>query len=369
MKIAFYLLVKGDQLWVRLLRAKYRWWNAHVSPTVQSRCTPLWRGVCRVWSDVAANISWNIGDGKGVRFWFDSWLGSIGPIVNSLLNGRQLVYVEASVSDMMDSDGQWRWHRFKSLLPYAILLRIATVKISSNAPMQDFPRWNLTSHGQFRVHSTYSVRMGVQFGPTEPLWKAIPDFKGIPRIRTFIWLACLGKVLTNEVRCRRHMTLDSRCHTCGFEVETIDHILRRCPVAYSLWCSLVCPEHLGQFFQLSFKEWIFSNLTNFGFYVKDGTEWELLFGSLIWLLWNHRNEHIFEPKKMHWEPILSHGKRLQQECRSLTILARQSSVVPALARDSIRWEKPPEGWCKLNTDGAVMGELGMTSCGGVIRSD
>ncbi|KAL4271441.1 hypothetical protein GQ457_13G029380 [Hibiscus cannabinus] len=109
--------------------------------------------------------------------------------------------------------------------------------------MQDFPRWNLTSHGQFRVHSAYSVRMGVQFGPTEPLWKAIADFKGIPRIRTFIWLACLGKLLTNEVRCRRRITLDSRCHTCGFEVETIDHILRRCPVAYSLWCSLVCPEH------------------------------------------------------------------------------------------------------------------------------
>ncbi|KAL4311097.1 hypothetical protein GQ457_01G028720 [Hibiscus cannabinus] len=51
------------------------------------------------------------------------------------------------------------------------------------------------------------------------------------------------------------------------------------------------------------------------------------------------------------------------------MLARQSSVVPALARDSIRWEKPPEGWCKLNTDGAVRGELGMVSCGGVISSD
>ncbi|KAL4340436.1 hypothetical protein GQ457_08G021460 [Hibiscus cannabinus] len=160
MKIDFHLLVKGDQLWVWLLRAKYRWWNAHVSPTVKSRCTPLWISVCRVWYDVAANISWQIGDGKGVRFWFDSWLGSVGPIADSLLNGMQLVYAEATVSDMMDGDGQWRWHRFESLLPYAILLRITTVNISSNALIHDFPRWNLTSHGQFRVHSTYSVRMG-----------------------------------------------------------------------------------------------------------------------------------------------------------------------------------------------------------------
>ncbi|GMI70572.1 hypothetical protein HRI_000726500 [Hibiscus trionum] len=31
------------------------------------------------------------------------------------------------------------------------------------------------------------------------------------------------------------------------------------------------------------------------------------------------------------------------------------------------WTRPPEGWSKLNTDGAVSGGSGMTSCGGVIR--
>ncbi|KAK9010036.1 hypothetical protein V6N11_036553 [Hibiscus sabdariffa] len=62
----------------------------------------------------------------------------------------------------------------------------------------DFPHWNLTSHGQFSVHSAYSVRMGVQFGPTEPLWKAIAGFKGIPRIRTFI---CVMSVSLNRRRC------------------------------------------------------------------------------------------------------------------------------------------------------------------------
>ena len=35
----------------------------------------------------------------------------------------------------------------------------------------------------------------------------------------------------------------------------------------------------------------------------------------------------------------------------------------------IRWEKPPVGWMKLNTDGSVFGSLGVVGCGRVIRDD
>ena len=35
----------------------------------------------------------------------------------------------------------------------------------------------------------------------------------------------------------------------------------------------------------------------------------------------------------------------------------------------IRWEKPPVGWMKLNTNGSVFGSLGVAGWGGVIRDD
>ena len=34
----------------------------------------------------------------------------------------------------------------------------------------------------------------------------------------------------------------------------------------------------------------------------------------------------------------------------------------------IRWEKPEQGWKKLNTDGACMGLHGLASYGGLVRS-
>ena len=33
----------------------------------------------------------------------------------------------------------------------------------------------------------------------------------------------------------------------------------------------------------------------------------------------------------------------------------------------VRWNKPPIGWHKLNTDGSLVGANGLAGCGGVIR--
>ncbi|KAK8601120.1 hypothetical protein V6N12_050962 [Hibiscus sabdariffa] len=79
---------------------------------------------------------------------------------------------------------------------------------------------------------------------------------------------------------------------------------------------------------LPLMDWIFTNLTNSRKFAWDGESWELLFGSLVWLLWLRRNECIFEPEKVRWVPILSHEKQLQQECRAAVAVFRQLGVEP-----------------------------------------
>ncbi|KAK9023643.1 hypothetical protein V6N11_003852 [Hibiscus sabdariffa] len=82
-----------------------------------------------------------------------------------------------------------------------------------------------------------------------------------------------------------------------------------------------------------------------------------------------RNECIFDPGCTRWEPILSHGRRLQQECQSAVGAGCRFGNDVALVRNRVRWMRPPEYWSKLNSYGAVRGALGLASCGGVIRPD
>ncbi|KAE8724152.1 hypothetical protein F3Y22_tig00010865pilonHSYRG00038 [Hibiscus syriacus] len=47
------------------------------------------------------------------------------------------------------------------------------------------------------------------------------------------------------------------------------------------------------------------------------------------------------------------------------VFSRQSASV---SRASTRWSPPPQGGCKINTDGAREGATGFASCGGVLHS-
>ncbi|KAK8996343.1 hypothetical protein V6N11_076580 [Hibiscus sabdariffa] len=118
-----------------------------------------------------------------------------------------------------------------------------------------FPCWLPSVSGQFQVRLAYAVRIRVSFGPKEHIWKAIAHFKDLPRVRTFIWLRCLGKMLANDERLRRHLMTECRS-MCGGG------------------------EYIVEFFSLPFKDWLLTNLTNFEKFVSDGVAWDLLFGGM-----------------------------------------------------------------------------------------
>ncbi|KAK8599914.1 hypothetical protein V6N12_049781 [Hibiscus sabdariffa] len=124
------------------------------------------------------------------------------------MNWKHLTNVGALVADMVDEYMSWRWGLFGGLLPYEILLKIAAVKVSSQTHLPEFPRWILSSNGIFQLQSAYRVRVGVQLGPMEPIWTVIARFKGMSQVKSFIWLAFLEKLMTNEVRFRRQFTTD-----------------------------------------------------------------------------------------------------------------------------------------------------------------
>lgn len=66
---------------------------------------------------------------------------------------------------------------------------------------------------------------------------------------------CLGKLLTNNERKRRCMTIGARFEVCEVEDETLDHVLCRCIVASVIWKRLVWEEKFVEFMIMQIPKW------------------------------------------------------------------------------------------------------------------
>ncbi|KAK9013943.1 hypothetical protein V6N11_005118 [Hibiscus sabdariffa] len=171
------------------------------------------------------------------------------------------------------------------------------------------------------------------------------------------------------------MTSDSSCPVCACPVEDLHHLLRACPVASSIWRRCIRPDRLDVFMRMEIKDWILVNLSTGGGFVLDIADWDVLFGLILWNLWLRRNAVAFCVINESHESVFEASLRLQRECLvapgRVWLPIYGSGVATAVSRVNrlaVRWRRPPEEWCKLNCDEAVVTSSGYSTCGGVIRN-
>lgn len=106
MKIGFNLIKKPDQLWVQVLREKYKWKGKLPFTLYEVNASRLWKGVCGVWSMVRDGVLWNIGNGKSVGFWRYNWIKDWGPLINSFTQPKGILKEHVPVK--RDYYDKWR---------------------------------------------------------------------------------------------------------------------------------------------------------------------------------------------------------------------------------------------------------------------
>ena len=101
------------------------------------------------------NVRWNLGDGKTVLFWKDSWLESNGPLINHINPGTQVDTINHTVANMVDSSGNWKWEEFAHLLPVQTLMGIVGYIPPRQDADADSMIWKQSSDGKFTVKTAY----------------------------------------------------------------------------------------------------------------------------------------------------------------------------------------------------------------------
>ncbi|KAK8715832.1 hypothetical protein V6N13_043158 [Hibiscus sabdariffa] len=60
-------------------------------------------GLGVVWEDVRRNIKWMVGHGRDVDFWYDAWVGELGPLIDHVPSHMDGQIHKAAIADTVDA--------------------------------------------------------------------------------------------------------------------------------------------------------------------------------------------------------------------------------------------------------------------------
>ncbi|KAF7828673.1 ribonuclease H [Senna tora] len=315
------------------------------------------------WECDAKNQRWSIRDGNGAAFWTDRWGNLPLPLCQYASVDIDEVTRQRTVASYRSESGGWRSSDFEHYFDHNTLIRVMSEMPPNPLRGSDKICWGVGGDGNFTVKKAYfSIEKQDRIGRNwNWMWKMnIPE-----RVKLFMWQMLHLKLPTNA-RCSKWSDKSDCCVWCCNHIEDTIHVLRDCQHAMKAWRNLVHPSKLALFVGCDFDNWIALNRkTDFG--LRDGIEWTQVWAVGMWMIWHWRNKACFEenfqrPFKPHMR-ILEFVKEIDDAACS--ILDHQDNV--ARKEVLVAWEKPPKGWVKLNSDGAVKGSDGNAGCGAIIR--
>ncbi|CAN1729274.1 Putative ribonuclease H protein At1g65750 [Linum perenne] len=362
MKLGWTILKEPDRLWVQIFTSKY---FKDTTDGLQLRRktggSSLWRGIRKVWQDMASGCQHSIRNGKDTLFWTANWLDGGITLVDHAT--RELTDTEllCSVSDMTDDSGNWDWDLLLNCLPPTIVNQVAGMGPPKSDGGEDDMIWGPDPRGRFSIKSAYDIRAASEESSQTNTWKLVWKWEGPSRIKHFLWLATHNRLLTNAERRRRHMTSCEFCRHCPNVSETSIHVLRDCHLARSVWLALLPPGLAADFFTGDIQDWISKGIQN--------SDFSLIFGITLWILWKARNEDIFDNRSVTSDQLRlrvlnwTAGVRETMKAESRAL----SGVVKRSRETLLKWIPAPDDWITVNCDGSVIHPHGQAAAGGIIR--
>ncbi|KAK9991108.1 hypothetical protein SO802_026093 [Lithocarpus litseifolius] len=352
-----------DALWSKVILRKYCSADRRRSTEPDKLpASPNWAAIKLGFHTFAQGICWGVGNGARIKVWSDYWVK--GESLRELVEGPLTRHeTEMVVADMMCNGGQgWRWDAISFELPQSVKDKIRAIPCQQIGRAEDTILWKFSKNGDFYTKSAYDLANLTQvqnYGfQGQWIWK----LDMLPKIVNFIWLIMHNNVPVRDVLASRGINCERLCPLCRDHIESISHLLRDCDYARNFWHKVRVPASLVNSFNSDFYDWLKINCQS-----KENhyslSPWSYTFPFALWCLWKHRNRVVFENTTLN--PNL-HKQCISQALEYFFCVGKrklQRSVVIM----SVKWNKPLDGWFKLNTDGASIGNPGKAGGGGLIR--
>ena len=335
----------------------------------------IWSSIKHKYFEVMDNGAWKIGNGESINFWTDTWCGD--PLIQTLNIPHDLHDdLNSNVSNMISNS---KWNIPGCILQAYPPLRHLTETISLPIIQKDDQFiWKHSHDGSLSFKDAYLFHcpVGQNIHWAKLIWNSsIPPSKSLT-----IWRALHDKLPTDDNLSKRGCHLPSICNLCGKEVETSVHLFFQCIFAKFIWSWLSSTINVQCSF-LSFHEALALYNRNWSPLCKLTILATII--NCCNVIWFCRNQRRFSEKLIHPKSsinlIISATSLSGNLCKlhatssitDFTILkAFKVLLRPPNAPKIIEviWQPPIFNWIKCNIDGASIGNLGISSCGGIFRN-
>ena len=292
------LLQYPNSLVSRFIKAKYFPNTSFLNARLSSNVSYTWRSICGSRQVLTDGLRWKVGSGTQVKVWKDAWLPS--PSTFKVLSPVSILSEDATVDSLIDNDKMcWDIEKLRSVFLSRDVEIIQQILLSRRRP-SDRQIWTGTRSGRFTVCSAYQLLLhqrgqgeGSSSGgasSSSKLWHVIWSAQVQPKIRLFMWRACLDILPTRTKLFDRGVLHSFSCQWCEDAAETSSHVLWQCEFVQRIWSA--CPISIPS---ACVVDMTFCELISRCILVLSHPDIEILF-TTAWEIWNARNRHVWEDK-------------------------------------------------------------------------
>ena len=332
----------------------------------RNRGSYAWQSILKARDIILKGAVWRVGDGKSINIWNQRWL--LEENHRKVISPPPAVLLSSTVSELMiPNSQQWDFQLIDLIFQPYDASAIKNISLSSRAH-KDRLYWPGSKNSHYSVKSGYrflveeelkTMPSSSNWEQMSTIWKSVWSLQVPRKLQMFTWRAFKDSLPTKLNLIRRHILMDPVYELCQSTTEDILHVVWSCPQVQSAWSKEDWMEGIPHTEVTDFMD-VWSRVSELS-----SLKAPALFSTMCWAFWNRRNKLRVHKPTEKLDRIAFFAKGYLEEFRDCQ--TNLSSSPKPNTNPQVRWEKPRQGYHKINYDGAIFNNLNKARIGVVVR--
>jgi hypothetical protein len=302
------IMTKPHTLVARLYKARYFPNSSLFDSKIGHNPSYAWRGIWKARCILMNGCRWRIGSGSSIKVMNEPWLRDVdGAWIPSPQNqGVHNLHVNEL---MIPNVKMWDKGKVESLFPMHVAKRILDIPLF-DMHGDDKLVWLDSTKGHYNVKSGYKLLLNVTGKMVNSSqhddWSSLWNILAPPKTKHLLWRISKGCLPTRRRLQEKHVPCTLNCPLCNDDEESDCHVLFRCAASNEVW-------------QVAGLHDVVTRYSHYGedarsiihaICSRENSERAGLFAMAIWVLWNNRNNKV-------WNDVAESGTSLGLKAKQL----------------------------------------------------